>query len=191
MDKMGINVGDIDAIFLSHAHGDHIGGLEDVLEKNNNVEVFIPASFSDSVRNKIKEFGAQYQDIGEEKEIFKNVYSTGQMEGMGVDEQGMILKTDQGLVLITGCAHPGVVEMIKKTEEIFKTDKVYLVLGGFHLSSKSDDELRKIIEDFKNLKVEKAGPCHCSGERARELFEEAYGENYIDNGVGKIINLDN
>jgi 7,8-dihydropterin-6-yl-methyl-4-(beta-D-ribofuranosyl)aminobenzene 5'-phosphate synthase len=57
------------------------------------------------------------------------------------------------------------------------------------LFSAPDSELKIIINDFKKLSVEKVAPCHCSGDRCRELFQEEYKENFIENGVGKIIEI--
>jgi len=64
-----------------------------------------------------------------------------------------------------------------------------MVFGGFHLGGHPDSVLKQIIEQFQKLKVEHAGPSHCSGERCRELFANAYKENFMDIGVGKIIEI--
>ena len=80
--------------------------------------------------------------------------------------------------------------MIEKTKEMFPDQNIYLTLGGFHLSEVSDSELRSIIKDFRELGVQKTAPCHCSGDRCRELFKEEYGDNFIGNGVGKVINIE-
>jgi len=64
-------------------------------------------------------------------------------------------------------------------------------LGGFHLFDKSKSEIEKIISDFRDLNVYQAGPCHCSGDTARQLFEQEYIKNYINIGVGKKITINN
>jgi 7,8-dihydropterin-6-yl-methyl-4-(beta-D-ribofuranosyl)aminobenzene 5'-phosphate synthase len=64
-----------------------------------------------------------------------------------------------------------------------------LVIGGFHLGGAGDSKLRDIIKSFRELGVKKAAPCHCSGDRTRELFKEEYGEDFIANGVGMIIEI--
>lgn len=76
---------------------------------------------------------------------------------------------------------------MKKT---FPSQNIYLVLGGFHLDEASDAELHGIISDFRKFNVQKVAPCHCSGERTRELFKQEYGDDFIENGVGKIIEID-
>ena len=68
-------------------------------------------------------------------------------------------------------------------------ENIYLVLGGFHLSGAGDSELRSIVNNFRKLGVQKVAPCHCSGDRCRELFKEEYGDDFIENGVGRIIEI--
>lgn len=169
MKKLKIDPKSIDFVFISHMHGDHTGGLQDLLKLNEDLKVYTPDLFSEPTR------------------IFKNVYSTGWL-GDWTKEQSLILNTEKGLVVITGCAHPGIINIIKKSKDMLKGE-VYLVLGGFHLSGNSDSELRKIIDDFRRLEVQKAAPCHCSGDRCRELFKQEYKNNFIENGVGKIIEI--
>ena len=62
-------------------------------------------------------------------------------------------------------------------------------MGGFHLSGMSRGELEKIISSFKKLGVRYAGPCHCSGDLTRQMFEEEYKKNFIEYGVGKIVEI--
>ena len=109
--------------------------------------------------------------------------------GTGIEEQALILRTTEGIIVITGCAHPGVVEMTKKAKEIVKED-ILLVMGGFHLHNHSASTIDSIIEQFRKIGVKYAGPCHCSGENARALFKKDYQDNFIDIGVGKIISLE-
>jgi 7,8-dihydropterin-6-yl-methyl-4-(beta-D-ribofuranosyl)aminobenzene 5'-phosphate synthase len=115
-------------------------------------------------------------------EICQFVYSTGEL-GDGIKEQSLVIETAQGLVVITGCAHPGVVNIVRQAKEL-AGGEVYLVLGGFHLGNTSTAEITGIIEDFQQLGVQKAAPCHCSGDVARRLFDEAYGEDFNPAGVG-------
>ena len=61
--------------------------------------------------------------------------------------------------------------------------------GGFQLGGASDTELSSIVQGFRGLGVEKAAPCHCSGDRARELFKEEFKDDYVNNGVGKVIRI--
>ncbi len=187
MKKMKIKAEEIDIIVLSHIHGDHVGGLSGFLEKNSNVTVYVPASFPKSFKDEIKQAGAKIIEVAKEKEIEKGIFSTGEL-GTWIKEQSLVINTDKGIVVITGCAHPGVVNIIKKAKEMTQKE-VYLVIGGFHLSGANDSELKNIINSFREFNIKKVAPCHCSGDRCRELFKEDYGNDFIANGVGKIIEI--
>ena len=188
MKKLGIAPKSIDKIVISHIHGDHVGGLEGFLKENSKVTVFIPSSFPDSIRNMIKNYGADFIEVSDPIKISDFIFSTGELYGPP-KEQSLVINSKKGLIVITGCAHPGIVNIVKKAKEMFPKEKVYLVLGGFHLLRASDSELKGIIENFKKLGVQKVAPCHCSGNRCRELFKKEYQNDFIENGVGKIIKI--
>jgi 7,8-dihydropterin-6-yl-methyl-4-(beta-D-ribofuranosyl)aminobenzene 5'-phosphate synthase len=108
--------------------------------------------------------------------------------GTWIREESLIIRTNKGLIVITGCAHPGVANIIKKAKEMLKSE-VYLVLGGFHLCWMSSFQIKGIIKGVKKEGVKKVSPCHCSGDLARKLFKEAYGKDFILSGVGKRIKI--
>ena len=132
--------------------------------------------------------GAEFVSVDRPRKISDFVYTTGELYGPP-KEQSLIINSKKGLIVITGCAHPGVVNIVKKAKEIFPEEKVCLVLGGFHLGGVSDSKLKSIVSDFRKLGVEKVAPSHCSGDRCRELFKEEYKEDFIECGVGKIIEV--
>jgi 7,8-dihydropterin-6-yl-methyl-4-(beta-D-ribofuranosyl)aminobenzene 5'-phosphate synthase len=187
MKKLGIDPGEIDLIVLSHIHGDHVGGLHGVLERNPEVNVYLPKSFPESFKDAVKHYGAKVVEIQESLKICEDVYSTGEL-GTWIKEQSLIIHTDKGLIVITGCAHPGIIEVVNKAKDLIKGD-VLLVMGGYHLGGKSKGETECIISDFKKLGVRYVGPCHCTGDKSRQLFEKEYQRNYIDAGVGKAIDI--
>jgi 7,8-dihydropterin-6-yl-methyl-4-(beta-D-ribofuranosyl)aminobenzene 5'-phosphate synthase len=186
MEKMHIDPEEIDTVVISHIHGDHVGGLDGFLERNADVIVYIPASFPDSWRNRIKSHGSEYEDVSAPTQISEEVYTTGEM-GTGIKEQSLIVDTNQGLVIITGCAHPGVLSIAEKTRELLPHRDLYLFMGGFHLSGSSVSELRNIMQEFRDMGIHKVAPSHCSGDKCRQLFKEEYKEDYIDSGVGRKI----
>ena len=189
MEKLNININKIDTVILSHEHYDHIGGMSGFLEKNNKIGIYIPKSFPQSFKEEFKTTNASVVDVYNPAEISSGVYSTGELEtNIGIKEQSLIIVTEKGLVIITGCSHPGIVNIVEKAKDL-TGENIYLVLGGFHLSGASDFRLIGIINDFRRLGVEKVAPCHCSGDRCRELFEEEYSNDFIANGAGKIIEI--
>ncbi|MBE9486357.1 MAG: MBL fold metallo-hydrolase [Desulfuromonadales bacterium] len=185
MEKLGISPLEIDLVVLSHIHGDHVGGLHSFLQVNPEVTVCLPKSFPEAFKNEIKAHKAKVVEISEPARICKDVHSTGPL-GDYLEEQSLIIDTDRGLIIITGCAHPGIVRIVEKAKELVPRD-VRLVLGGFHLLGTSGRGLGKIISRLKELGVYGVGPCHCSGDAARELFQREWKENYLDVGVGRVI----
>jgi 7,8-dihydropterin-6-yl-methyl-4-(beta-D-ribofuranosyl)aminobenzene 5'-phosphate synthase len=178
----------IEIIVLSHIHGDHTGGLRRLLKINPNLKIYIPESFPQEFDRRAEEDGATVVRINAPLEIDRGIYSTGEMDH-GIKEQSLIIKTPKGIILVTGCAHPGIIEIIKKAKTIARKD-IYMVIGGWHLSSAGEKEIRGIIDAFLRMGIQKVAPCHCTGDRAMAMFKVAYGENYIKTGVGRIIKIE-
>jgi len=183
MEAAGIAPDSIDIVFLSHEHWDHIGGLRDFLEQNNDVTVYSPASFGDEYRKILSEFGIEPLDVTEPLEICPGVWSTGEL-GRGIPEQSLVIVTDRGPVVVTGCAHPGIVEITEKAKDLAKSDPL-LVMGGFHLGRASEEEIGRVISSLEGLGVKYVAPSHCTGEEAIDAFRKAYRERFIAGGAGK------
>ena len=126
-------------------------------------------SFSDEFVSSVKQANATSIEVTEPVEIIDDVYLTGEM-GSDIMEQSLILRTGDGLVVITGCSHPGIVEILEKTKEILDED-IYMAFGGFHLLRHSDEETAAIIDRFQSLGVEKCGAGHCTGEEQIAAFQ--------------------
>jgi len=187
MGQMGLDVRKIKLVVLSHAHGDHTGGLEAILAVNKDVTVYLPLSFPASFRAQVR-VRARVVEVHGPMEIAEGIHTTGEM-GSGMGEQALAVRTAQGLVVITGCAHPGIVAMVRRAKQI-AGDDIYLVMGGFHLGGLRGKELRDIIAEFRRLGVRKVAPCHCTGKRARQMFAADYGDDFIRAGVGLVLDLE-
>jgi len=188
MRQLQIDPGEVDIVVLSHIHGDHVGGLSGFLEENSAVTVYLLQSFPQSFKDEVKSLGVKVEEVYEAGELFSGVYTTGEL-GNGTKEQSLIVTTGKGLVIITGCAHPGVANIIRVAKDVVPDDRVYLVTGGFHLAGASSAQIESVIQEFSQLPVENVAPCHCSGDETRRLFKERYGEGYIESGVGKRVPL--
>ncbi|MEN8126965.1 MAG: iron-sulfur cluster assembly scaffold protein [Planctomycetota bacterium] len=92
-----------------------------------------------------------------------------------VDDQAMLIDTPQGLVVILGCAHSGVVNTLHYAAKLTGQDHIYAVIGGMHLLNASGKRTEKTIEAFKHYKVQKIASCHCTGEEAAENITTAFG----------------
>ncbi len=185
MVKLGIDPKEIDTVVLSHVHGDHVGGLTSFLKCNSNVTVYMPVSFPQGLKDEVTNTGVKLEEVDKARELFDGAFTTGELDG-GIKEQSLVLMTPKGLVVITGCAHPGIVNIAKKAKEL-TGEKIYLMVGGFHLGGAFSSQISYVAESLLQLGVGKVAPCHCSGERARRLFSDYFGDDYVDCGVGKEI----
>ena len=176
----------IEAVVISHAHGDHTGGLQALLELGVRPRLYLLEGFPAEM-GELAAASLETIFSGEGEEIVPGIRSTGQL-GDAIPEQGLVLETRDGPILLTGCAHPGVVEMTRRAIEVAGSP-VYAVLGGFHLSQASGADLRTVVEEFMELGVVKAGPTHCSGLMAMTVFQTAYEKNFQRMGVGRVLHF--
>jgi 7,8-dihydropterin-6-yl-methyl-4-(beta-D-ribofuranosyl)aminobenzene 5'-phosphate synthase len=181
--ELGLDPTTIDAVVLSHEHRDHTGGLGEFLRANPNVTVYVPKSFDDGFKRRLEDRTGGVIEVEDAMAICKDVYSTGEM-GVSIKEQGLVVRTSGGLIVVTGCAHPGIVAMVERAASIGGRD-VLLVIGGFHLVRYGEGEIADVIAGLKNLGVKYAAPCHCSGDLAREMFSREFQERYLAAGVGR------
>lgn len=182
---LNINFKDVDIVVISHNHGDHTGGLKVFLQKNPNIELYLPASTPNPIVAEIKNGGTTVKLKKDPVEICKDVYLTGEM-GDQIKEHGLIIKGQKESILITGCAHPYVIDMTKQAKAVLK-EPIDIVLGGFHLLQKSESEVNGTINEFRELGVKKVGATHCTGEKAIAQIRKAFHQDFIEMGVGRKI----
>jgi 7,8-dihydropterin-6-yl-methyl-4-(beta-D-ribofuranosyl)aminobenzene 5'-phosphate synthase len=187
MQQLGLNASAVDAIVLSHIHADHTGGLESFLAYDSGVTVYMPESFPTSFRQELIDLGAATDTVSEPRQLMDKVYSTGEM-GLAVKEQALIVDTQQGLIVITGCAHPNVADMVERAKA-YLGKNIYLLMGGFHLGGSSDTEIRAIIKRLQALDVRKVAPSHCTGDNAMRMFRDVWMDDFIDGGLGAVIEV--
>jgi len=181
MEALGARVGDIDVVVLSHEHKDHTGGLAAVLAATSGVRVYYPAQFSQTIVRMVEGTGATAIPVDGPALIGPGLVVTKPMGSPA--ESALVVATAEGALVITGCAHPGVVEMAAAAREQ-AGGPVFAVMGGFHLGSASADHVERTIEGLKALGVQRCGPAHCTGEVATARMREAFGDGSIPMGVG-------
>ena len=163
MEELGIDARRIGIIVISHAHGDHTGGLRGILEVNKEAEIYVPASFGGAIP------GRKVTTVIESIEISEDVFSTGELKGI---EQSLAIKTDKGILVVVGCSHPGVGEIIDAASRF---GKVYGVIGGFHG-----------FHDFNRLRdLFLIVPCHCTQYKSEIL--ELFPQQCIRCGAGLVL----
>lgn len=165
MKLTGFNPDNIDKVVISHTHWAHIGGLSYLLNLNKNLEVYLPKSTSINFKNEIRKY-ANLVEVSKPVSIYDNIWTTGELNGK-VKEQSLILNTKKGNVILTGCAHPGVPNIINKLKEF---GDLYALIGGFHDSK---------IHTLKNIPC--IIPCHCTKklETIKKEMQEFYKDCYV------------
>ena len=95
----------------------------------------------------------------------------------------LVINSKKGLIIMTGCSHPGIENIVKKFKEMFPLKKIYLAVGGFHRPPET------AVKGLRTLGVEKVAPSHCTGDQVIELFRKEYGDDFLEYGVGAIIHI--
>ena len=127
-----------------------------------------------------------YEQI--DSDLFVKVGENYQPDPMN-DDQSLVIRTDQGLVIITGCAHRGIVNTIHHAQEMTSEEHIYAVIGGFHLYQASEDRIDKTIRALTCLDVQKVAPCHCTGFYAMSRIVNAMPNRYQNIATGAVIEI--
>jgi 7,8-dihydropterin-6-yl-methyl-4-(beta-D-ribofuranosyl)aminobenzene 5'-phosphate synthase len=182
--RMQIDPRDIPTLFISHEHGDHTAGVPWIIEVNPSIKCYLPTPYA----NQLKAGGtlpANSQAVPEPVHLYGPFYSTGD-NFPAFREQGLVVQTAHEGVLITGCGHPGVVEMVSRARNELGIE-IHTVIGGLHLMQTPREKMDQISDQLKKLGVKHICPTHCTGDTSIALLKEAFGEGYIPGGTGKEI----
>ena len=154
-EKLSIDPESVDKVVLSHDHWDHVDGLEGLQKFNSKAEVILPEAFSQPT------------------EISPGIYSTGAL-GKFLKEQSLVIKTEKGNIVVTGCAHPGLEKILQAARQL---GEIYGVLGGFHDFSKFD----------KLEGIQLIGPCHCT--KYKQQIKDKYPDEFVEIKVGSVVEI--
>lgn len=105
------------------------------------------------------------------------------------DDLSLVVGSEKGLILVLGCAHSGLVNILKHVREIYGDSKIHLVIGGTHLVSANRERIQRTIDALKEFDVERIAVSHCTGEPAVIMLYEAFGEKMISNHVGDVVEI--
>jgi 7,8-dihydropterin-6-yl-methyl-4-(beta-D-ribofuranosyl)aminobenzene 5'-phosphate synthase len=183
--RLDIDLLQVDAALFTHIHKDHVAGLPSLLDRTQDIPVYLPHSFTDDIREQVASFDCTAIDVTGPVEVCPGILSSGEIRS-SPQEQFLNIDTGKGLVVLTSCGHPGIVFIVEEAKRLTGKE-VHAVLGGYHLFQMDDAELRSVISEFRRLGVKKVGPCHCSGDRTRELFKAEYGKDFIEFGAGAVL----
>ncbi|MBW2637617.1 MAG: MBL fold metallo-hydrolase [Deltaproteobacteria bacterium] len=166
MEKLGIDPESIEDVVISHADWDHTGGLSDFLSANHDVTLFVPESFrvGDDVASSVVSVKGPVT-------LHDGINSTGELGGM---EQSLVVETGRGSVIIVGCSHPGVEEILTASLQF---GSPYALIGGLHGFDSYD-----VVKDLEMICA-----THCT-EHAREI-ESRYPHAFVQGGAGRVIEI--
>jgi len=201
----------IDAIVISHHHWEMINGLGFILKKNPLVPIYTTKESIEIMSKTNPEWTPNFRLVKDHEQftpniIFQNMKSGRGLGGpRGINEVHIIIKTDKGLVIFTGCGHPQLLLIVHKSEQATDINKVNLIAGGTrllrpgnHISIKdsgenfsikqpiyySDEDYATLMDDLKNEGVENVMPTHCTLEPAESIFKKSFGGKYINESLG-------
>jgi len=182
-----VDIARLDAVVFSHIHADHTQGLPALAtEVVTDPPVYVLASFPSEFKQKVRAIEVADPMVLPDRDF----RTTGELPGQPVNEQALVVTTERGLVVVTGCAHPGIVNIVRRVKEI-SGERIRLVMGGFHLLQTPPAEVEKIAKELHGLGVERVAPSHCTGEAAIEIFRKEYGANFETSGVGRVLRIEN
>ena len=120
---------------------------------------------------------------------FENLDPVGCCEQNGVmvddyvnDDSAMVYKTDEGLIIITGCSHAGICNIIEHAKKVCDDDRIVDILGGFHLMNPSDIQASGTMKYFENCDIKSIHPCHCTSLKYKIELSKLTNVNEV--GVG-------
>lgn len=106
------------------------------------------------------------------------------------DDQALIIKTSKGLIILLGCSHRGVINTLLQAQEITNEKRIYMLLGGTHLSFASSDRVDQTISALKQFEIQKMGVSHCTGLSVAAKLANIYGDKFFFNTVGTSLNIE-
>ncbi len=225
---LGIDISEINTVFLTHRHYDHTGGLKRFLEERNRMgkktfiiahpDLFVPLFSSKPflresglpfTRKELEDLGAVFLLVEEPIEIAPSVFSTGFVEreeryerigeyfrivdGKSIkdnlpDDISLVVKSEKGLVIVAGCSHAGIVNIVKHASKVFN-ESVFAIIGGFHLIGLEKSQIEDMVLTLKNLGVKRVFAGHCTGFEALCCFNNVFEDNFARFHVGSIIEI--
>ncbi len=230
---LNVSPKEIEAIAISHGHGDHAGGLLSLLENmEESVRVFMHPKSANKRRVRYEtDAGTRYREM---KPLFtfdeitrrggelvltnsptfianNTMLLSGEVPRITEYEGGFIGHEIQegekwyddqkvvddrfavvhvkgkGIVILTGCSHSGIINIIKEATRISGVSKITAIIGGLHLAGRSNElRIKRTIRDLKKYNPNLIVPCHCTGWRAQCSMAREFGNSFISNGVGNL-----
>lgn len=164
MRALNLDPNSLDAVFISHAHFDHIGGLSAILDENRHLNVWLPRSFR-GVKNAVR-----VHSVDNAETLYPGIHSTGELDGI---EQSLCVETARGIVIVAGCSHPPLSDIITAAEQF---GPVHGIIGGLHGNPPES------VQDLSLICA-----THCT--RYTREINALYPDRCVAGGAGAVIDV--
>ena len=184
----------IAAVVLSHSQPDQAHGeLRDLLSATSSeAKIYVPAPAGEATSQRNP--GATVVAVAKPTRVVPDAWLVGpiqlDIEGETTEELALVLDRPEGLVVIVGCSHPGIAEVVQQVKEVFGYRRIKLVAGGLHLQSTSKKEIREISLSLQQKGVQELALSACTGEPALKIFRQEWGDRVVSLDRGDTILLD-
>jgi 7,8-dihydropterin-6-yl-methyl-4-(beta-D-ribofuranosyl)aminobenzene 5'-phosphate synthase len=226
LDVLKQDLTSLNAVFISHGHYDHTGGLKWVLERTGDTEVVAhpdifdrhmadPGNGRDGLRfvgcpfnrGELEDMGARFRFIEHPTEVAPGLWFIAgiprdpefdpkdgrlvlEQEGSMIsdpisDDASLLLETETGTVLLLGCAHAGILNILEFIRGHMGIDRLKAVLGGTHLMFGGTQDLARVIEKLERFSVDLIGVSHCTGFDAAAVMAMHFGKRFARAGAGR------
>ncbi len=178
---LGVKLLNIRRVIISHWHGDHSGGLRGLisyLRRKHRVPYIVAP-----------EFRAGYNKIlvpDGPSRILKGIATTGPLGDL-IKEQALVVRVCRyGLVVIVGCTHPGVEEVLSKVSSMSEGEPIIALVGGLHLTLPA---LETLLDCLRRYEVRAIAPAHCTGDALIKALSVIYGKGFLRMYVGRLLSI--
>lgn len=209
-DRLNIDIDNIKTVVLSHGHWDHGNGLKYIKNKNLicHPNVFIKRyhrneKFHIGLELNYKELSKKFRIITSKEpyHISENIIFLGEIPRLTsfesqttpfvdengdddfiIDDSALAIIDDDELIVVSGCSHSGISNIVEYAKNISGLDKIKVVIGGFHLAL-NNNQTKQTINYFKKQKVEHLLPSHCTKLPALSAFYNEFRINQVTSGM--------
>ena len=189
--QLGLKLDSISQLVISHQHWDHCTGLLQILPQLSSAcQIVLPPAFKPRFKNSTDP-RISYTQVAQVLPIIEGVSTltvAARWWGIPISEQVLVIEHPRGLIIITGCAHAGIAQIVAAVQKIYPQD-IYLLVGGFHLTYSRESKITRLIEALNGKNIQQLAPCHCSSIKGRRLFKQYCTHQVIEIGSGTQIPL--